>query len=58
MPSIFQPYLDKFVLIFIDGILIYYKNQEEHEKNLKIVLHILRDNQLYAKYRKCNYFKN
>ena len=44
MHDIFQPYLDKFVLIFIDDILIYSKNQEEHKEHLRIVLQTLQEN--------------
>lgn len=55
MNSIFHPYLDKFVLIFIDDILIYSKNLKEH---LRIVLQVLRENQLYDKHSKCDFYKN
>jgi hypothetical protein len=41
--------LDKFVVVFIDDILIYYKNEKEHVEHLRIVLHHLRDHKLYAK---------
>jgi hypothetical protein len=53
MNKIFMKYLDKFVIIFIDDILIYSKDKEEHAKHLKIVLQILREHQLYAKFSKC-----
>jgi hypothetical protein len=53
MNSIFMSELDKFVMVFIDDILIYYKNEEEHEQHLWIVLQQLRDHQLYAKISKC-----
>ena len=43
------PYLDKFVIMFLDDIIIYYKSQEEHEKNLRMVLQVLREHKLYAK---------
>ncbi|XP_019462958.1 PREDICTED: uncharacterized protein LOC109361884 [Lupinus angustifolius] len=56
MNRIFHPYLDKFVVMFIDDILIYSKNQDEHAKHLKIVLQILKDNQLYAKLLKCEFW--
>jgi hypothetical protein len=49
--------LDKFVLVFIDDILIYSKNREEHEEHIKLVLQVLRENQLYAKFRKCEFFQ-
>jgi len=58
MHGIFQPYLDKFVLNFIDDILIYSKNQEEHKEHLKIVLQTSRENQLYSKFNKCDFFKD
>ena len=50
--NIFMKYLDKFVIVFIDDILIYSKDKEEHAKHLKIVLQILREHQLYAKFSK------
>jgi hypothetical protein len=50
--GIFREYLDKFVIFFLDDILIYSKLEEEHEQHLRFVLHILRENQLYAKLRK------
>ena len=52
MHRVFQPYLDQFVVIFIDDILIYSKLEEEHEHHLRIVLQALRDHQLYAKFSK------
>jgi hypothetical protein len=53
MNSVFMPELDKFVVVFIDDILIYSKNEEEHAKHLRIVLTCLREHQLYAIFRKC-----
>jgi hypothetical protein len=53
MNSVFMSDLDKFVVVFIDGILIYSKNEEEHAKHLWIVLTRLREHQLYAKFSKC-----
>ena len=53
MNRIFQPYLDQFVIVFIDDILIYSGSKEDHEENLRVVLQILRENQLYAKFSKC-----
>nr|KYP51965.1 Retrovirus-related Pol polyprotein from transposon 17.6 [Cajanus cajan] len=50
----FQPYLDKFVVFFIDDILVYSKIREEHEEHLKVVLQTLRDRQPYAKLYKCD----
>ena len=52
MNRVFQPYLDQFVIIFIDDILIYSKSKEEHERHLKIVLQTLREKKLYAKFKK------
>lgn len=57
MNSIFHQYLDKFLLIFIDDILIYSPNIEKHKEHLKIVLQTLREHQLYAKLSKCDFFK-
>jgi hypothetical protein len=48
-------YLDKFVLVFIDDILIYSHNEQEHEEHLRKVLQRLRDSQLYAKLSKCEF---
>jgi hypothetical protein len=56
MNRIFQPYLDKFVVIFIDDILIYSRNQEEHAEHLRIVLEVLREKKLYAKFSKCEFW--
>jgi hypothetical protein len=53
MIKVFMEYLDKFVVVFIDDILIYSKNDGEHEEHLRLVLQKLRDNQLYAKFNKC-----
>jgi hypothetical protein len=52
MNSVFMPELDKFVVVFIDDILIYSKNEEEHAKHLRIVLTRLREHQVYAKFSK------
>jgi hypothetical protein len=56
MNSVFMPELDKFVVVSIDDILIYYKNEEEHEEHLWIILQQLRDHQLYAKFSKCAFW--
>jgi hypothetical protein len=56
MNSVFMPELDKFVVVFIDDILIYSKNEEEHAKHLRIVLTRLREHQLYAKFIKCAFW--
>ena len=56
MNRVFQPYLDKFVIVFIDDILVYSRSKEEHEQHLRIVLQILREKQLYAKLSKCEFW--
>ena len=52
---VFQPYLDQFVVVFIDDILIHSQSEWEHENHLRIVLQLLRDHQLYAKSSKCEF---
>jgi hypothetical protein len=56
MNSVFMPELDKFVVIFIDDILIYSKSEEEHAQHLRVILQRLRDHQLYAKFNKCAFW--
>jgi hypothetical protein len=56
MNKVFMEYLDKFVVVSIDDILLYSKNDGDHEEDLRLVLQKLRDNQLYAKYRKCEFW--
>jgi hypothetical protein len=56
MNSVFMPELDKFVVVFIDDILVYSKSMDEHEEHLRIVLQRLRDHQLYAKFSKCEFW--
>jgi hypothetical protein len=56
MNSVFMPELDKFVVVFIDDILIYSKNEEEHAQHLRIMLTRLREHQLYAKFSKCAFW--
>ena len=58
MNRVFKPYLDKFVVVFIDDILIYSKSHVEHGEYLKIVLQTLRTHQLYAKLSKCEFWLN
>nr|GEY50873.1 reverse transcriptase domain-containing protein [Tanacetum cinerariifolium] len=50
-----KPYLDKFMIVFIDDILIYLKNKEEHEERLKLILELLNKEELYAKFSKCEF---
>src|SRR6185295_8733487 len=56
MNSVFMPELDKFVVVFIDDILIYSKSEAKHEQHLRIVLQRLRDHKLYAKFSKCEFW--
>ena len=56
MYKVFQPYLDQFVVVFMNDILIYSKSEEEHEDPLTIVLHALRNHRLYAKFSKCEFW--
>ena len=56
MNRVFQLYLDQFVVVFIDDILVYSKDAQEHEQHLRIVLQILREKQLFAKLRKCDFW--
>jgi hypothetical protein len=56
MNKVFMEYLDKFVVVFIDDILIFSKNEEEHGKHLRLVLQKLKENQLYAKLNKCEFW--
>ena len=53
---VFRPYLDKFVVVFIDDILIYSKDREEHADHLKMVLQTLKEHQLYGKLNKCEFW--
>jgi hypothetical protein len=56
MNSVFMPELDKFVVVFIDDILVYSKSEDEHTKHLHAVLQRLRDHRLYAKFSKCDFW--
>jgi len=56
MNSVFMPKLDKSVVVFIDDILVYSCNEEEHAEHLRIVLSRLREHQLYAKFSKCKFW--
>jgi hypothetical protein len=54
--KVFLEYLNKFVVVFIDNILIFFKNEDEHDKHLRMVLQKLRENQLYVKLNKCEFW--
>jgi hypothetical protein len=56
MNRVFKPFLDKFVIVFIDDILVYSKSEEEHAQHLRMVLQKLREHQLYAKLSKCDFW--
>jgi hypothetical protein len=56
--GVFQEYLDNFVIVFLEYIIIYTKSEEDHEKHLKIVLQVLREHQLYSKLSKCSFYHN
>nr|GEX98120.1 putative reverse transcriptase domain-containing protein [Tanacetum cinerariifolium] len=56
MNRVCKPYLDKFVIVFIDNILIYSRNEEEHANHLRIILELLRKEKLYAKFSKCDFW--
>jgi hypothetical protein len=57
MNNVLNKFMDKFVLVFIDDILIYSRNREEHEEHLRIILQVLRKHHLYAKFIKCDFFQ-
>ena len=53
---VFRPYLDRFVVVFIDDILIYSKTEKEHAEHLRIILSTLRQERLYTKFKKCEFW--
>ncbi|GJR80307.1 putative reverse transcriptase domain-containing protein [Tanacetum coccineum] len=56
MNRVCKPYLDKFVIVFIDDIMIYSKSKQEHEEHLKLILELLKKEELYAKFSKCEFW--
>ena len=58
MNRVFHPYLDQFIIVFIDDISVYSKNEDDLTLHLQIVLQTLRDRQLYAKFSKCEFWIN
>nr|GEZ92509.1 putative reverse transcriptase domain-containing protein [Tanacetum cinerariifolium] len=56
MNRVCKPYIDKFVIVFIDDILIYSKDEKEHEEHLKAILELLKKEELYAKFSKCEFW--
>jgi hypothetical protein len=56
MNKVFMEYLDRFIVVFNDDILIFSRTMEEHEEHLRLVLEKLRSNQLYAKFSKCEFW--
>jgi hypothetical protein len=56
MNSVFMPELDKFIMVFINDILVYSENEEDHTEHLCIVLTRLREHELYAKFSKCEFW--
>ncbi|GJV16120.1 putative reverse transcriptase domain-containing protein [Tanacetum coccineum] len=58
MNRVCKPYLDKFVIVFIDDILIYSRNEKEHEEHLKTIIEMLKKEELYDKFSKCEFWIN
>jgi hypothetical protein len=57
MNGVFRDYLDKFVIVFLDDILVYSRTEEEHKQHLRMVLQVPREHQLYAKLSKCSFYQ-
>jgi hypothetical protein len=57
MIGVFMNYLDKFSIVFLDDILIYSKSKEKNEQHLRVVLQVIREDQLYAKLSKCSFYQ-
>src|SRR5262249_34302096 len=56
MNRVFRPYLDQFVIVFVDDVLVYSPDEESHREHLRVVLETLRTHQLYAKFSKCEFW--
>ncbi|XP_075473392.1 uncharacterized protein LOC142504403 [Primulina tabacum] len=56
MKRVFKPFLDQFIVVFIDDILVYSSNEHDHEEHLRIALQTLREKELYAKFKKCEFW--
>ena len=56
MNSVYMPKLDKFVVVFMDDILVYSRNVEEHAEHMRVLLASLHEHQLYAKFSKCEFW--
>ena len=56
MNQVFRPFLDQFVIMFIDDVLVYSRSEEEHEQHLRAVLQTLREHRLFVKFNKCEFW--
>ena len=56
MNRVFRPYLDQFIIVFIDDILIYSESEADHDRHLRVALQTLREHRLYAKFSKCQFW--
>ena len=56
MNRVYKPYLDKFIIVFIDDIFVYSKSRAEHEQHLRLTLELLKKEQLFAKFSKCEFW--